>query len=316
LIETAEGKIYAIEINSNSQTNGIEYPSYGQPIPIAKILLEERFKQAEKPRLRNRVLRQAKIKTPPPSGSAQQPPIESDGPDNILLHRLFYRYLVAQGYELEWIGRAVVKAHKGRKVHWFAGCLSIGDLAVVQNVMRKHALVRRALNAANVPRTNGKVMKTGEKLKEYLAEQNRPIAVTPHSGKWKGAEVSVCLTPEEAPIRENQATKYGYYVQPVRPGTRLRILAGPDKCFAVLQTDTNTLEQIDESVALASQAVRAIPGLRWAAVDVVLPKTSSGETRPWVEGLSTDPVVSRVHRLVCGELDEFYEFLLSAVDSQ
>lgn len=311
LIETPDGRVWAIEINSNAQTNGIRYPTYGKPEPIAEILLDERLKQTEKSPLSSKLGISPRISLPTPGRDDTPFILAIDDPQEVVLHKLFHRWLVADGYELNWINGQIVRVCKNQESHWFRGCLSPADLAVVNAVVKKHALVRRALGSAKVPRVSGKLIRTLQDLRDYLGQQPEPVSVTAHSMVWKDAKVSACATPADAPKRQTRAAKYGYWVQEIPKGTRLRVLSSGARCFAVLGEQQADSRSIKRATREACRAVRAIPGLRWAAVDVVISE-HDGKTRPRVEGLSVTPQITAEDRLLAGELEGFYSYILGS----
>lgn len=310
LIETGSGEVYAIEINSNAQTNGIQYPSYGQPVPIADLLLGERLQQCG-PTDRDD-LPEPTIGVPALTSNrdASSNSAELSAERKVRLNSLFYRWLKATGYGVTKVSRRTVEIDGPVGSRWFTNCQSEQDLEVVNIVAEKHALVRKAFRNASVPRTIGKLMPSAEALLEHLRSEGRRVAVTPHAGVWQGAEESACESAEQAPIRSGNSTKYGYYVQSVPRGTRLRIISSPTRCFAVLQKGGETVGDIDAALSVAAKAVRSIPGLRWAAVDVVIAKSENGGNRVSAEGLSLNPQVGGDYQVVYGALTDFFTYLM------
>lgn len=312
LIEGNDGKTYAIEINSNAQLNGIQYPTYGVAVPIAEKLLEERLKQTPRGSYLHESQKRLRSTLPEVNSVASHVFGTKQGePDSLPLRVLFYRWLQQCGFELEWINSKVVEASKKEVTRWFKGCLSSKDLEVVVKVAEKHSVVRRALAKAAIPVTRGKWLGTRKELAEYLREARGPISVTPQSAPWKGSKEYIGKGDETEPIVTSRASRYGFYVQQVTSGARLRIIAGPDRAYVVLQDGEKTVVDVGESVNLAIRAVRSIPQLGWAAVDIVLTKRFGVLSTPLVEGLSLDPEISSRHRVTHGDLDEFYDYLLA-----
>lgn len=63
---------------------------------------------------------------------------------------------------------------------------------------------------------------------------------------------------------------------------------------------------------LAVQAVRAVPQLRWAVVDVVIPADGDDHLPQTgaVQGLSLNPRLSAEDTVISGDLDRFFRRLL------
>ena len=64
----------------------------------------------------------------------------------------------------------------------------------------------------------------------------------------------------------------------------------------------------------AVDAVRAIPELPWAAVDLYFGRTASGsdhQGRAYVEGLSMNPMLTAEQRLLAGGFDELFHLMLT-----
>ncbi|OSM42109.1 hypothetical protein BCY76_016460 [Nesterenkonia sp. PF2B19] len=108
-----------------------------------------------------------------------------------------------------------------------------------------------------------------------------------------------------------------WYAQVRRAGVRLRIYAGRDRgwCVTRARSDDTALPEhvLEASVTAAVHAVRAIPELRWAAVDLVVPKSQDGEwARPLVEGMASRPSLAGDHHVIAGSLREFVRWMASS----
>ena len=99
-------------------------------------------------------------------------------------------------------------------------------------------------------------------------------------------------------------------VQERPSGTRLRVIANRDRSLLVLQTSRGeqaTPFQVTTACDLAIEVIRAVPGLRWGAVDLVI----SGEVGTLAEGMSLNPRLSSANTVVAGSLDAVEGYLLS-----
>lgn len=312
LIETADGSVYIIEINSNAQMNGIAFPSYGQAVPIGEILLEERLEQARKARLlecdgdrsrEGRLLRRGRHGTPL---------LPKRDRESVPLSKLFRQWLETQGYGITPVGHGVYTADRGQSNRWFSGCLTNNDLAVVEAAVNRQALVRHALKEAQVPLAEATLLKTGEELKRFISESPYPVAVTAHSGAWKGIRESTYRDADEAPIQKGRSTRFGYYAQPISDEAHVRILASDRQVFAILSQGGRAPRQLGQAARLARRAISAVPGLRWAAVDIRLTRGKRGSWRPSVEGMTLEPSIRPEDRVLNGDITAFYSYLLQS----
>lgn len=312
LIESDDGQIYAIEINANSQYNGIQYPSYGTPVPIAEILYKERLKQAGPEDL------DAPVKLP--SLHSKDGAQKLNLPDHRLrshgvpLHKLFHTWLEGQGYSVEVKAppKAVLAIRAGEQ-HWFSGCLTSADQGAPVKAASRHGVVRSALRAAKIARVPGTHVAAAD-LDEFLDKQIGPVSVTASFAHWRGENSAYWGLKGAPPIRRATPSelKRGYFVQSYLPGQRFRVLSSPDTCFAVLHRGSDaaiTADELATVAELAADSIRALPGLRWAAVDVIIPDTGLKVLSPRVEGLSPTPRVMDDHRVVAGDLASFFSYL-------
>ena len=102
--------------------------------------------------------------------------------------------------------------------------------------------------------------------------------------------------------------KVKYLVQQHLTGTRMRVIATPTGPLAVTSSEPISAAQLPQGTDLATRAVRAIPELRWAAVDIVITKRG----RALVEGLSLNPSFGPEDLLIAGSLDDVWPLILQS----
>lgn len=101
------------------------------------------------------------------------------------------------------------------------------------------------------------------------------------------------------------------WVQARIQGERVRVLATRQKAMVV--TARSTQRVLDESHIysagkLAVEAIRAVPELRWAAVDILIRPTRLRDGRRGgllVEGLAVSPGYSSQDYVLAGDFDSF-----------
>lgn len=98
----------------------------------------------------------------------------------------------------------------------------------------------------------------------------------------------------------------GPWADQQRPkGTRIRVLASAEHAFAVVGAPGTSLSANDRATVgrIAVTAVRAVPQLRWAGVDIVLTRPFR---RPKVEGITVTPTIDT---LLAGSLEPLFELI-------
>jgi len=107
-------------------------------------------------------------------------------------------------------------------------------------------------------------------------------------------------------------------VQSRPEGVRVRIIATRERALAGIangEVDRVSRTAVKSASTLAVHAVRAVPELRWAVVDTVVRPRRLAEGRAGaclVEGLSLNPETAAGDRVVGGNLESFYSWLLGA----
>ena len=110
------------------------------------------------------------------------------------------------------------------------------------------------------------------------------------------------------------------WVQARPQGRRIRILATRDKARVVTARSPQgnfSQENMDAASRLAVQAIRAIPELRWAAVDVLIRPTRILQGRSdglLVEGLSSAPYFTEHHMVLAGDFDQFCRSIIETAE--
>jgi hypothetical protein len=110
------------------------------------------------------------------------------------------------------------------------------------------------------------------------------------------------------------------FVQARPEGSRATVLATRDAAVATLSNLEASMtlladkQCLSRAKRLAVAAVRAVPELRWASVEVVFPRPDATDSPPLpsVEHLSTDPFLPVGHRILDGSIEGFLETILAA----
>ena len=309
LILTEDGDVQAIEINSNAQANGIQFPSYGEGVPMGEYMLEKHLSSA---------MRTATTSTPtyPSSGEMPTKTVLPLGTSRATLDELFLSWLHSRReFEVTSLNHEVLAVDRGGERSWFSGTLSMCDLAAVIAVVRRHGVVRLLLREASVPLVKGVWVSDPSEIRKYLSKQLSPVCVLPHSSEWPGTEEATFWNRSDAPKRRLGAPRYGFSVQARVPGLRVRVFSTPHSSLVMTSRDAGP-HPIDESAAIAARAVRAVPGLRWAAVDVVFPEQDGSTGAPRIEGLSVVPAFLPDDRIVFGSFGGLFAFITDGKEAK
>lgn len=304
LIEKETGDPYVIEINARAAYGAALFPAYGEPRDVA----------AEVWRLRYADTAPASDMAPQlPSLNTVRLPIVVQSQKRrgrrVRFNRLFPESLVRQNYGVEWRSRQVFQvAMRNAEMVWATrNGDTAEDRAAVRSILRKHELVSRLLRYSKVPRTSRRLVTSLGQLRGFAKKHGESLVLIPRSTWWKSARNRMATSEE---IQSLSSLPNSVWVQSSPSGLRFRVLASQDKVWVVSTADKRqTLDALSVELAskVAIQAVRAVPELRWGAVDVVLPKTSDQEMYgpALVEGVIAELSYTAEDTIVAGDFDAF-----------
>lgn len=293
------GKAFVLEINVNASIGTVIYPLFGVSRPLNRVIYERRLENAP------RTLDQDPQRLPLQEERA--PLAGGRGvEDTALLSELLARAHAERGWRFESVGRELTKATTPSGEHiWLIGCGNADDLGIVYRAATRANLTRRFLARAGIPQPRSRVLFPLSRIgRLYIGLSPRPLIASRARGMWGASPTVISKT---ADIRANAARLRGkHLVQHYPSGRRLRVIATPTGPLAVTSSETVTPAQLELGTDLATRAVRAVPELRWASVDIVI--TDRG--RALVEGLSKNPSFTPEDRLIAGSLDDVWTLIL------
>lgn len=303
ILSRETGKPYVIEINSDADISGAAFPFYGKPANVAGHIWSMRLQMAN-----------------PEVTSAPVHP-EINGHNSTLLRefcrdlwnnnevrfeKLFLTKFSEWGYKIHrespTISRLVDSS--GRE-HWLRGAVSTSDLAVVTEAVRRHRVVRRLLRNANVPRTRSARVRRSVRALRFIRNNEEEIVVLPQRDEW-GSSLMKSFTDVAAVVNHLSSTSQSWIVQTRPRGEEMLVLASPDGGLCVLGEEVAEPSGIMEAVDVATKAVRAVPGLRWAFVSVIVRNNGSA----LVEGMSLNPKLKGDWRVIAGSLEGAFGALI------
>lgn len=308
-VERGTGDPYVIEINCSSDYGGATFPLAGEPQDVAGTAW----------RLRKE-LGGADVTGEPLLPAPLAPPITLDQAlpgvwarrESLRLSALLLRTLRRRGYRTERAGSRVLRLipPEGDE-RWLTDDLGTElDLLAARRMLRRHETVHQLLEAADVPRVTGRRVTSAAQLARWQRLHRGPLAATRPDRAWTSRFSRIIDPSQGAGLFEDH---HLWYVQPYRPGTRVRVFAATTHVLAV--TTAAGSPPLDDDVlrsagSLAVAAVRAVPELRWGVVDVLL-SARAGRRRPAVvEGMLANPPLRRDDLLLAGDpttlLDEIF----------
>ena len=300
-----KGDPYVVEVNSDADTLGAGYPFYGRPAPVAPLIFDMRFRSA--PNVVTNVPKPP-VKHPHPSGAVQRETRKGSGSS---LTSLLRDRIIEAGAQIDDVSPTIAKVtFPDESVQWLAGTATVDDLSAVRVSAQRHGLARRLIQRKGLPLVRGITSSHADRIERFRAKApGGTILLTRGRGRWGHRSAKPASSLEE--IKDIMGSRKRPWVAQHRvSGDKLRILASPRKALAVFGDLSLSDENLRAASDLAVNVVRAVPGLRWASVDMVIPSTKGGPSGPTVEGVGFDPWLWDSDVLVAGDMESVYATIL------
>lgn len=314
IVEKGTGLPYVIEVNAAAGYGQALFPSYGEPRNVGAEAWALRLAATitpprgvpETPRIH---------RTPGPVLEESSAPVP---PESVAVGELIHKSLNRQNYSLQRRNQDVSElvSPGGRRTWLRSDGSTAADRSVVRLVLKRHEWVLALLDDCGVPRARARRVRSVEQLRRFTEGRVGQVTLLPSSAPWDGPS-SVRLTDQE--VLQQGALPGRMLVQARPRGRRIRILASDRESWvATVNVREKRIEDEHFEIAsrLAVEAVRAIPELRWAAVDLVIRPSALREgsrTGVLVEGLTMAPRFSSEDLVLAGNLDEFCLDILKGV---
>lgn len=304
IIEKDTGKPYVIEINTKAAYGAALFPTYGEPRDVATDVWHLRFAATY----------------PETTSAPEQPKVlvqptrmaQTSGSMNVRLDfdRLFQESLLRQGYSIRSKTPKIIEVTSpaGDQTLVTTSGLASADRSVVQQVMQGHHWVSELLELREIPKTRARTVTSTRQLKRFVEGRVGEVIMRPVSTPWVGADADVL---SEAEVLKLTSVPEPMWVQARPRGRRVRVLATQEKAWLVTsEISTRSLDarSIEAASDIAVRALRAIPELRWAAIDVLVRPTRIKENRGngvLIEGITRQPSYSADDTIIAGDFDDF-----------
>lgn len=312
LVEDMTGIPYVIEVNTNAAINGSTFPVFGTPRDLGSVLWRQLYAHSY----------------PEPSQDPTTPkrldvPIRLEALSlaadkrEWTLKDILVKHLEGQGHRITYHNQRIWSAERsGAPSLWFDTVLSEKDPATAIRPIRRLLLLRRILRAVGIARPAGRQITRIEQLEAFREKVGTPVTLMP-ARKSLGRATSKSL--ETADLIDGSVLdgRRNWFVQTQHPGLRFSVTATPHEALAIVASSDQVepSDEIIESIStLAVSAVRAVPHLRWAVVDIVQPSRIQGtdsQPVPLVEGFSLNPTFNSSNEVIAGSIEKVIEVIVS-----
>lgn len=310
IVREETGEPFVMEVNTFASISGSVFPVFGTPRQTA----DEVWR-----RIRNRSVSEADRQQVTPelkkprmiAGSI----LEGVGP--IGLGEVLRRVLTARGYELQWYGRTTYTASRDHESLWFAGCLTSADLTRPHRMLNTQGTFRRLLGDQSVPRPIAYQASNVAHLKSFVRGHDEMTLMIPKGGRFDGHDCRII--PVKATVSKSVLAGSGsWLLQEYPAGRRYTVIASRGRALVVIGRRTSDLgneEVVRKLSERAVDAVRAVPELRWGAVQLVVPQLNADEDI-LVEGITHRSVFSRGDYLLAGSFEDFADLVLAGANQK
>ncbi|QZY53121.1 hypothetical protein [Leucobacter tenebrionis] len=305
VIITPSGDPYVVEINTSSDTLGSQFPWYGTRVSLADYMFEARIQAA--PETQQTAPRfPALLASPRPLLSKQA--IEAGR--SYYLATLLRQRVPALGWKLDKKSDyiALATSPEGREV-WLQGTSSTLDLNIARRAARIHGVVRALMELQAIPRPLSAEVRSISEVENFRGETQAPVSLVMPDQEWGGGK-TVELE-QGRPAQDLKMSGRHAWIAQMRPaGRRFLAIASPQEVLAVLGESSLTYSELALLSSLAVRTVRAVPELRWSAVDIVVLEQPTRFTQ-LVQGITVNPVITPSQKLLSGSLDDVLRFVLA-----
>lgn len=176
--------------------------------------------------------------------------------------------------------------------------------------IRRHLTLRQILRIAKLPRPNGRKISSMKQLQEFRKGTNNSVGLLPVK-KNLGQAKNKVIQPEDVISSEVLEGKRAWFAQVRRRGLRFNVIASQYAALTVIVPSGQepvSAEIVEEVSVMAVKAVRAVPQLGWAVVEVVRRFERDlvpGRPSATIESMSINPAFSQHSQIVAGSLDNF-----------
>lgn len=299
-----DGTPYVIEVNTDADFSGAQFPHYGTPKAIGPALYAKRMEAAvPEDEVATTIL------------SSVRPSVRLRGAlpafsEPRRLSELLAECLESAGWNVERHPLKVVEARRsGNRSIWLSICSTTEDLAVVRATLKRHLAVRKLLKISGIKIPKGVVARSLPSAEKVIA-RGGSWAILPAATAWDESRARAVAA--KADLRSAvELTPFPWFMQARPVGSRLRVFATRVAPLAVTSRSRDISEHdLEDACRVAVASVRSVPGLRWAAVDMLIVAQGARKGTVLVEGIPVDPVLDPSDFLLAGDIDRVFSTVL------
>ena len=305
LVERSTGDPYVMEINTDAAINGSTFPVYGTPRDLGGLVWQQKYANS-RPEISTEPLVAQLVETPQPISTRT---------GRVDLFGMLVEDLKRRDYTVQARGGRIISASHNGVDLWFSGCTTGSDLLLSHRHLRRYMQQRQTLRRQGVPRPPARRIRDVEQLETFRAEHSADVALLKVDGHQPGGVPRVIGAEQSLPA--TLPTGQDSWCVQVRPaGLRLRVAATEEAALTVVAApeDASALSprELSQASRVAVRAVRAVPQLRWAVVDVVIPADVTADTQEpaLVEMMSIRPEFESTDLVLAGALDDILDVII------
>lgn len=303
---------YVIEVNTNAAINGSTFPVYGTPRDLGRVLWNQMYaRTSPQPTQTPQTLNL--LETPQPLSTFSQ----ASGVRSVNLRDLLAHELEKQGRRIVHHNRRIWSAESpGEPSLWFNAVLSESDLATAISPIRRPFLLWRIMGTVGLRRHAGRRFRSLDQIELFRKRVGTAVALIPLR-KNLGRATAKLVESDDHIDESILVGRRNWFVQTRHPGLRFSVIAAPHAALAVIASPEQSQpdDEIVEKVStLAVAAVRTVPQLRWAVVDIVQPfGKRENDSRPEavVEEISINPTFDSMSEVIAGSMDKIVDLLIT-----
>lgn len=309
VIERNTGVPFVLEINTQAGYGAATFPVRGKARDVASVAWRDRRSMVKRdsPKCSCTLRLRSEPLTIGPS--------REEAPSGLTFADYFFAWLSAQGCEVDREHERVVKVSEHGDEMWFRSNAASGsDLLAAHRIVRRHNLVRLLLARKRVPRVRGRLMQEISEFDRFFGKGEGQFVGVRRASHWGGPRSVVVESDEVNRLFNN---RNAWVVQSYPARNRMSVFATRTRALAVLQGSDEpaaAASSIEAACSVAVDAVRAIPELRWATVDVVEGAIRGiREERPqvFVEGVNINKSFTGKYVVRAGDIEMVYRFVFN-----
>lgn len=312
LLDRRTGAPYVIEVNSNAAFFGSVFPVYGKSRDVGASMWKALVLSS-----RPDVLDHAdQLPVDEAPRRVQDPAHAVANSDTVFLKDLLRLYVRDSGSRIRRYGSSIWSAEReGSPLLWFRDARTVQDIQLSIHPLRRLPLLRKILRLAGLSLPPGRSVRGLDDFLTLRARYGESLQVLPlrDPAVMPASVIIPSSTPQSDPMISAVMNNHSrWFVQVYKRGFRYRVIASNEGALAVIASSSQALpsqQHVDEAVRVAVDSVRAVPQLRWAGVDVVIP-SDVVKTEGLIEGMSVRPVFVTDDLVVAGSLEAVFEMII------